>query len=309
MMSVLAAAAFLLGACAAGDRATEVTTAAPAASTQSSSANPGDGARTPAAQTITLDVDGETRRYTLLVPQDLGATPAALVIDLHGLSESADEEDERSGMRRKATEEGFVVAQPEGRSALKYWESSAAAAAITGDVAFLRAVVDDVSSMVPIDPNRVYATGLSNGGGMANRLACEAADVFAAVAPVAGAHTQDEDCDPVRPMPMLIFHGDADRVVPYTGVGELFPPIDEYASRWAIRNRCDPVPEESRIAVDVVERRWIGCEARADVVLYIVEGGGHGWPGTTRPEGALVTTASISATDLMWEFFEAHPLP
>lgn len=255
---------------------------------------------------ITLEVDGESRRYTLFVPASV-ADPAPLVIDLHGLSESADEQEARSSMRVKAAAEGFVVAQPRGRSAIPYWESSAEGTAVTGDVAFLRAVVDDVALQVSIDRARVYATGLSNGGGMANRLACEAADVFAAVAPVAGAYTQHEVCAPVRPVPMMIFHGDADPVVPYAGVGELFPPIDDYAAAWGARNECS-AQEERQVTDDVIERTWSGCAGNAPVTLYIVEGGGHGWPGSTRPEAALVTTGSISATDLIWGFFAAHPM-
>ena len=143
---------------------------------------------------------------------------------------------------------------------------------------------------------------------MANRLACEAADMFAAVAPVAGAYTQHEECDPVRPVPMMIFHGDADPVVPYNGAGELFPPVEDFAAGWAVRNGCDTEPDDSVVAPDVTERRWAECDAGADVVLYIIDDGGHGWPGTARPGAEAVTTDSISATDLIWEFFEAHPL-
>jgi polyhydroxybutyrate depolymerase len=257
---------------------------------------------------MTLDVGGELRTYVLFVPPGIGGGPAPLVVDLHGLSESADKEEERSGMRLKAAEEGFVVVQPEGRSALKYWESSAAGTAVTGDVAFIRGVVDDVGSMFDIDPRRVYATGLSNGGGMANRLACEAADLFAAVAPVAGAHTQYNICEPGRPVPMVIFHGDADQVVPYTGVGELFPPIDAYAAGWAERNGCDPEPAESGVAADVTVRTWTECDAGADVLLYVIEGGGHGWPDSGKPTAETNSTQSISATDVIWDFFTAHPL-
>ena len=127
----------ILGACATGDQVAEVTSMAPVESTLSPGpGDPQDGAVLAGSRTITLAVDEEARSYTLFVPAGLEGKPASLIVDLHGLSESADKEEARSGMRRKAMEEGFVVVQPEGRSALKYWESSAAAAAVTGDVAF-----------------------------------------------------------------------------------------------------------------------------------------------------------------------------
>lgn len=284
------------------------TTAAPAPTTTvttPTTAAPDPGSGVGFDQDVRLVVDGEARRYHLYVPDSVDS-PAALVVDFHGLAGTAAEQDELSGMRAKADAEGFVVAQPEGRGALQYWETSAEGVAVTGDVAFARAVVADVAGRVDIDLDRVFATGMSNGGGMANRLACEAADVFAAVAPVAGAYTTDDLCTPSRPVPVLVIHGDSDLTVPIRGLGSLLPSITDFAAGWADRNGCAPGATSRSVAADVSLLEWSGCAA--DVVLYVVAGGGHGWPGTTKPLARAVTTTSISATDLMWDFFVANPM-
>ncbi len=252
------------------------------------------------SETVTLDFDGVERRYDLYVPGGFPDVATALVIDMHGALGTPAMQDQLSAMRTKADEEGFVVAQPAGL--LRTWDI------ITGngnDVEFLKAVVDDVGERTKIDPDRVYATGMSNGGGMADRLACLAGDVFAAVAGVAGWYTDVVDCD-ASTTPVLAFHGTADLVVPYDGTGPFFIPVDEWAATWAERNGCDPEPMQFRVSEDVRTLTWSGCAA--DVQLYTIEGGGHGWPGSDVSLLALSSTDTINATNLIWEFFEKHPL-
>lgn len=133
---------------------------------------------------VEIEVQGQPRRYTLHVPAGLDGTPVALVVDLHGLTSTAQRHDALSSMRAKASEEGFVLAQPEAGLVASAWNTLEGST----DVAFARAVVADVVRRVPIDPDRVLASGFSVGGGMAHRLGCDAADLFTAVATVSGAY-------------------------------------------------------------------------------------------------------------------------
>jgi len=167
-----------------------------------------------------------------------------------------------------------------------------------------------------VDGARVYADGLSNGGGMAFVLSCTLSDRIAAVGMVASAQLLPFDsCTDRRAVPMIAFHGTADRTVPYHGgqswvVRRPFPDIPTWAADWARRNRCSPHPVESAPAADVARREYVACADDAAVVLYTVKGGGHTWPGGGRlPEWlAGLTSPSIDATGQMWAFFRDHPI-
>ena len=187
--------------------------------------------RTQVDELITIDFDGRERSYHLFIPGGFPETPAPLVVDLHPALSTPDDQEALSGMRVKAATEGFIVAQPAGQ--FRTWDI------ITGngqDVAFIRAVVADVASRTPIDADRIYATGMSNGGGLTDQLACTAADVFAAVAPVAGWYVPSVECADDAVIPVMAFHGTADLVVPYSGMGLFFVDVEEWAADWAARN-------------------------------------------------------------------------
>lgn len=262
--------------------------------------------RSPDAVTITLTVDGLERAYDLFVPEDLPADdPAALVVDLHGLGSDAAGQEAASGFAAKAAIEGFVVAQPGARGDVPTWNPQPGSQGAELDVAFLRAVVEDVSDMVSLDPGRVYVSGFSNGGGMAHRFACDAGDIVAAVGTVSGQYPAVDTCDASEPVAVISFHGTADLVVGYRGFGDVLPAIPEWAEDWAERNGCAPVPARDRIAEDVLLDRWTACAGRGEVQLHTIEGGAHAWPGSNLP-GFFAPTQSIDATDVMWEFFEAH---
>jgi polyhydroxybutyrate depolymerase len=206
-------------------------------------------------------------------------------------------------MRAKGEAEGFIVAQPDGALLGNSWD----VLADSSDVPFVRALIADVESRVPIDPKRTFATGFSAGGGLVNRLACEASDMFAAVGAVAGSYLAPGNCAPTRPVPFAAFHGDEDLVVPYNGGLAVFPSVPAWAQAWADRNGCTSAPARSEVTSDVVVDEWQDCSNRATVRFYTVRGGGHDWPGPGSSGGILRTTESISATDLLWEFFVAHP--
>lgn len=253
--------------------------------------------------TRSVEVGFDTRQYRLVVPEGLTG-PMPLVIVFHGLAGDSAQVRALSGFADLAAAEGFAVAFPQGAGLVPAWRTEAARAA--PDVAFARGLVDDVSSVVTLDRSRVFAAGMSNGGGMAGRLGCEAPDVIAAVGAVAAAHGTGA-CDPDRPLPVIAFHGDSDRIVPIDGIPLLVQSPRTWAATRAAENGCAGDPTSTEVADDVMRFDWAECGA--DVVFYEIAGGQHGWPGSQRAIELLDSTRSIDATGLMWEFFSAHPMP
>jgi polyhydroxybutyrate depolymerase len=252
-------------------------------------------------RTITLGSSG--REYRLVVPAER-EDPVPLVLVFHGFAGEWSQVRDLSGFTELAESEGFAVAFPQAAGLIPAWRTELALSA--PDVAFVRALVDDVASVIEIDPDRVYAAGMSNGGGMAGRVGCEASDVFAAVGVVAAAHGLGA-CVQDRPVPVIAFHGDADRIVPLDGFPFIAQPIVDWMSNRARGNGCDEESGETEVAADVTLIAWTGCDA--DVHYYLVADGRHGWPGSDRAARAGDSTSSIDATGLMWEFFSERPKP
>ncbi|MDQ3781418.1 MAG: glutaminyl-peptide cyclotransferase, partial [Actinomycetota bacterium] len=257
------------------------------------------------AEEVRLDVDGVARRYLRFVPDGIeGETPVPLVIDLHGFTVDPERHAVTTHWDQLAAAEGFAVATPAAVGDPVSW-ATASGAISAPEVEFLVAVVEDMAATVPIDPDRVFVSGYSNGGGMAHRLACERADLVAAIGTVAGAYIDAAACDPTQPVSVISFHGTADLVARYDGVSDVFPPIADWAEAWAERNGCAPVPARSEVSADTVADTWSGCDAGAEVALYTVQGGNHAWPGA-EVTGVFTPTDTIDATALMWEFFQNH---
>jgi polyhydroxybutyrate depolymerase len=250
---------------------------------------------------------GEKRHFLLHVPPSYDGSPISLVVNFHGYGSNGEEEEKLTGMSVKADEAGFIVVYPDGVQATWF----------TGpipqgdrDRQFVRDLVNHISTLYNIDPKRIYATGMSNGGGMTNRVACNLADLFAAVAPNAGAYDYSKNCTPSRPVPILAFHGIDDQVVPYAGfqTQAIVPAIETWAADWAQRNGCDSTPILTTPLDTVTMHSWTNCDGNADVILYALEGHGHSWPGSLVMP-ASITSQAINATDVMWDFFQAHPMP
>lgn len=262
-----------------------------------------------------LESDGIERSYRLYVPAAYEPdVPAALVINYHGLGSNALEQERYSGYPAAADEYGFVVVTPEGTGQPREWYLyGPIEAGYVDDFAFTDRLIGELSAQLCIDKGRIYATGISNGGGMTSLAGCELNDRLAAIAPVAGSPYAEARCAGKGPMPIVAFHGTEDRLVPFepgidTGRLDLFNAgVRNNMLRWATHNGCDLSLQTQRIADDVVLESYGSCEGGADVELYVVEGGGHTWPGATRDIAVLgSTTHSISATEIAWRFFAEH---
>jgi polyhydroxybutyrate depolymerase len=217
-----------------------------------------------------------------------------------------------SGLGPIADAQGFILALPEGVQAS--WNSGNccgdAFVNSVDDVGFVRAVVADVSSRLCVDEARIYATGMSNGGFMAHRLACDAADLFAAVAPVAGVVTlKPDECNPSRPISVMHFHGTEDSVVPFGGGGAgATISVPDSMAFWVDRNGCEAEPEETFRQGNARCESHPRCRGEVDVTLCTIEGGGHCWPGNpTCPFGS--STTDLSASSAMWEFMQQYTMP
>ncbi|HWB80859.1 MAG TPA: PHB depolymerase family esterase [Nannocystaceae bacterium] len=261
---------------------------------------------------IELMHDGVMRTYNLYVPMGFtGEAPLPLVLNFHGFTSNAAQQQAFSLFDATADSRGLAVAYPEGLN--NSWNAGAccgvSADTDVDDVGFVLAVVADIQTRLCIDPQRVYATGMSNGGFLSHRLGCEAADTFAAIAPVAGVlGIAFEECNPTRPVPVMHFHGTADPLVPYDGNGLGFPSVADTIAQWVMHDGCTGDAQPVFEMDDAHCEAWDECEGDAHVELCTVENGGHCWPGNTFCPLSYSTDA-ISASDRMADFFLEHSLP
>jgi len=259
-----------------------------------------------------LSYDGETRSYLLHVPstydQD-SLTP--LVIALHDGTGSAKNIEQQSGLPNLSDEKGFILCSPNGikKTWNAGWCCGKANENDVDDVGFIDALIDEISAQYSIDPNRIFVTGMSNGGMMSYRLACELGDRIAAIAPVAG--TMVLDCEPSTVVSIIHFHSYEDSNVPWDrGIGDGLsdhynPPLDSVLYSWALHNECIEVNSINTDEYDLIE--WNGCNDGTDIQLYLTNDGGHSWPMGTKPRNkADEPSQAVNANELMWEFFEAH---
>lgn len=262
-----------------------------------------------------LQAGGLTRTFHLYRPRKLPAR-APLVVMLHGGFGSGTQAEQYYGWDQEADREGFAVVYPDGLN--RAWNTGGGCCGTPAkqnadDVGFIKAVVAAVQGEVPIDPARIYATGISNGGIMAYRLACDT-DLFAAIGPDSA--TLLGTCPAPKPVSVLHIHGTADTRIPYNGgEGEGYahidgPAVQTVVAGWRTADGCE---QPSVSTQGPVTTSTASCPSGRTVELISIAGAGHQWPGSAqRPVretvlGADPPSTAVNATEVFWRFFAAHP--
>ena len=266
-----------------------------------------------------LIVGGRTRMYLVDLPpryRSIGALP--LVLDFHGGGGGPASARTQTGFSALAARVGAIVVYPAGtgrlgEDRLLTWNAGTccgyAQQEKVNEVAFVRALLDTLVATYPVDPARIYATGMSNGGMMAHLVGCRLSDRIAAIAVVSGELTVD--CAPTRPESVLIIHGTADENLPINGgIGRKaldkheVRPLSYAVDTWRARDRCTE-PAVVTTSGPVRHSVWSSCAEGTTVELYTIEGGGHAWPGGQRMAQLLdAPSTALDATRVAWEFFE-----
>lgn len=274
----------------------------------------------PGTYTYKIIIDGMVRYYMVHVPKKYNPqTSSSLLFAIHGGGGNMkiQANDEYYKQISKSEETGSITVFPNGYS--KFKSGSFAtwnAGHCCGDardknldeISFFKTMVKNLSSQLNIDPKKIYATGMSNGGMMAYRLACEMTDTFSAIASVTGTDNT-KNCSPSRPISILHIHAKDDEHVKFEGgAGKKaasadkitnFKSVPSTVSKWVEFNKCDSKPTK----VGSYCERYEKCRDGMKVQLCVTPTGGHSWPGGKKPRGGDETFGNLSANDVMWDFF------
>jgi polyhydroxybutyrate depolymerase len=263
---------------------------------------------------------GMDRTYTLHIPP---GEPVGLVLSLHGAGGTGTGQQGLADFDTVADANNLLVAYPDGYD--RSWADGRGASPAdrhhVDDVGFLVGLAGKLQSEYNIGPGHVFVTGMSNGGFMTNRLACDRADVFAAIAPVAGTLGTGVACNPSRPVSVLEAHGTADPLVPFKGGavrgrGGVSHSISANAmvDKWRAADGCQGDPSVQplpNVGDGTVVHRFdsTACAASTEVVFYQIDDGGHTWPGGKQYLPLAIigrTSRALDASEVIAQFFRAH---
>jgi polyhydroxybutyrate depolymerase len=250
--------------------------------------------------TVRLARPEGVRTALVRVPARAARSRSPLVLALHGGGASGRFMKGYSGLVPVSDRAGFTVVFPDATGPKRFWNLNAA----TGpdDVGFAEELIEQVATVACVDPARVFAVGVSNGGGLAARIGCELAGRVAGIVVVAGGFGSLPECLPVRPVSVLEIHGSNDPSVPYGGdpkdgrAGD----VRTWLAGWAQRDRCMGAGPRHTVARRSVRTDWRGCAAGTALAHIQVLGGGHQWPGATPPDPGPAST--FSAAQQAWAF-------
>lgn len=258
--------------------------------------------------------DGVARKWLLRLPRDYQPGERTDVIfNFHGSGSNADVQLVYGDLTEQADRDRIILVVPDGNKMFpdrtnplaSYWDSAweANLRVRDFDIDYVLKLVETVQSEYCTAD--FYATGMSAGGDMVSALQCLEESPFKAYAPVTYMYYNEAECGAAPPRPLIYFHGDADFIVPIEGSGPPWndPPVKDAMQAWANHNGCLGEPIEERISEEVLRYAWEGCAAATE--WYLVEGGGHTWPGAI-PSGLGHTTQDISASELIWDFFSTQ---
>lgn len=263
--------------------------------------------------TGTLMHDGLTRDYILFVPSSYSSSqPTPLVINMHGYTSDANAQMLYTDFNSDADTAGYIVVYPNGVN--NAWNSGFNFPYESGvdDVGFISKLIDKLSSEYNVDECRVYATGMSNGGFMSYRLACELYDKIAAIASVTGSMTAGmlTHCNTTRPISVMEIHGTADSIVLYNGSLGVTS-VEDNLAFWANKNPCfgsvtsQDLPDVVNDNTTITKLSYPNCADGTELVTFRVNGGGHSWPSSV--VDIDVTTKDINANSEIIQFFNKHP--
>ncbi len=284
-----------------------------------------------------INVDGRDRTYTVHVPEQYNPSVSTpLVFAFHGGGSNNKNMEKSSDFNARSDKNNFIVVYPLGTIAdpknhdKATWNGGPAGGGYANeigvdDVKFVREMVRKISLDYKIDSGRIYATGISMGGMMSYRLACEVSDIFSAVAPIASVLALPfEECRPARPIALLHFHGTLDKFIPYNGglsdsslpksvvVGGPYPSVEDSINRFKVLDNTESAGENVYTKGDTNCIFYKAKFGKSDVELCTITDGGHTWPGAENNLGFILSrllgkiSQDVSATDYMWEFFKNH---
>ena len=295
---------------------------ADSSSSPSSASPPGSSSATPECakphtagqSTEILDFQGVSRTYELYVPAAYdGTRDVPVVFDFHGFGSNAKEQMAYGNFKPEADRDDFLIVAPDGQGETGRHFNLVGEPALQDDLAMVGALLDHVEATLCIDAKRVYATGMSDGGAMTSFLACRQSDRFAAFGPVAVILFLP-GCNASRPVPITAFMGTADPVVPFDGGqvhccgGVTLGAAPDAMAKWAEHDGCGATYTDERLGTEVRKRTWSGCQRGGDVTFFIIDGGGHTWPGSIPLDRLGMTTKQIDASATLWDFFKSHSL-
>ena len=263
------------------------------------------------------------RSYILYVPDSYDSNSStSLVVNLHGYSSNAGQQMIYSNFYPIADTAGFILVHPQGTiddNGFAFWNSGLFGESIEiDDMGFLSNLIDTISSQYNINQDKIYSTGMSNGGFMSYKLACELSDKIAAVASVTGSmnESQINSCFPQQSTPVLQIHGTTDLVVLYEGNEFLETlPVEDVVSFWVNFNQCNSepiltnVPDVNILDLSQAEHYlYDGGLNGSSVEFYKIINGGHTWPGALIPLTGNNTNQDINASEKIWDFFQKYSL-
>jgi polyhydroxybutyrate depolymerase len=260
---------------------------------------------------VSITSGGLKRTFLIHLAPSYGTQPQPLVINYHGYSNTAQHFAQYTNMGAEADKAGFIVVFPQGVDDPPSWNAGIGALGPTGDaddVQFTRDLLSYVEKNYCVDTHRVYVTGYSLGGGMAYRIACTLTNQITAIATVAGAfYPAPGGCHPSRPLPVLEIHGVADRFAPYNGNPTIgMAAVQTYLNVWLNEDSCGNTTKVVFQQNDVTATAWMNCTSGTAVIHYRISDGGHTWPGAGPIPALGLTTHTIDANEIIWNFFSQY---
>jgi polyhydroxybutyrate depolymerase len=262
----------------------------------------------------TISSGGYERLYRIHLPSGYRSNVAQpLVLNFHGHGSTAEIQEKLTKLSLLADQQDFLAAYPQGMIGsdhLSGWATGSAWDPQVNDVLFVSNLLNRLQAQFCIDPLRIYAMGFSNGGGMTNLLATRMAGRIAAFASVSGSYYPIAgDYHPERPVPFLEIHGTADRIVPYDGSrAKDYSPVTSWLLSWVQRDHCSSRLDIFLKLKTMIGEQWLDCQAGATIIHYRILHEGHRWPRVLFPEQMQQKWRFVTATTLIWQFFQDHPI-